>query len=63
MDYTDRDDLRQMLLDIQNRRQRVPQSDTSFLAQINRKFIKDIDLTFDESEKLIALWDKVTEEG
>ena len=62
MDFTNRDDLRQMLLDIRNKKHRVPPQYKQFLAGVNQKFTKNIDLTFDESEQLVSLWDIVTED-
>lgn len=63
MDYTDREDLRQMLADIVNRQKRVRKRDMSFLSTAIQKFREGIDLSYEESERLVHIWDKVTEEG
>lgn len=63
MDYTDREDLRQMLADIVNRQKRVRKKDMSFLSTAIQKFREGIDLSYEESERLVHIWDKVTEEG
>lgn len=63
MDYTNREDIRQMLADIKNRQHKVRKWDTKFLNTVAKKFHSEIDLTVEESERLIQVWDKVTEEG
>lgn len=63
MDYTDREDLRQMLADIVNRQKRVHKRDMPFLSTTIQKFREGVDLSYEESERLVHIWDKVTEEG
>lgn len=63
MDYTDREDLRQMLADIVNRQKRVRKRDMPFLSTAIQKFREGVDLSYEESERLVHIWDKVTEEG
>jgi len=62
MDYTDREDLRQMLADIKNRQHKIRKRDTKFLNTVAKKFHEESDLTYDESERLVSIWDKVTED-
>ena len=63
MDYTNRDDILQMLLDIRNRPQRIRRGDTMFLAKVQKKYNAEVDLSFDESERLMRIWDRITEAG
>lgn len=63
MDYTDRDDIRQMLADIKSRQSRVRKWDVKFINTVAKKFHSEIDLTMEESERLVSIWDRVTEEG
>lgn len=62
MDYTNRDDLRQMLADIKNRQHKVQKGDVKFINRVAKKFHEEVDLTYDESERLVNVWDRVTEE-
>ena len=61
MDYTNRDDIRQMILDIKTRPQRISKGDISFLNKVAKKYYAELDLTFDEGERLVRVWDRVTE--
>lgn len=62
MDYTDRDDLRQMLVDIMNRKNKVRKRDVPFVNLAVKKFQEGIDLSYEESERLVSIWEKATEE-
>lgn len=62
MDYTDRDDLRQMLVDIMNRKNKVRKRDVPFVNLVVKKFQEGIDLSYEESERLVSIWEKATEE-
>ncbi len=62
MDYTDRDDLRQMLVDIMNRKNKVRKRDVPFVNLAVKKFQESIDLSYEESERLVSIWEKATEE-
>lgn len=62
MDYTDRDDLRQMLVDIMNRKNKVRKRDVPFVNLTVKKFQEGIDLSYEESERLVSIWEKATEE-
>ena len=63
MDYTNRDDIRQMILDIRNRPHRVRKGEIPFLNRVAKKYRAELDLSFDECERLVRVWDRVTEEG
>ena len=52
-----------MILDIRNRPQRVRKGEIPFLNRVAKKYRAELDLSFDECERLIRVWDRVTEEG
>lgn len=60
MDYTKEEDLDQMFLDIQARKNRVRKRDVVFLRRIQKKRNDGGYLSFEELEKLMLIWDGVT---